>query len=193
MRGVRLLSELVGALAAGATVILVAREAGAGPRAFGAVVAVPIAVGALIALPALEEGKTALFDRRGENVSLTAGEAQIKTGHDAGISVEFFAWVHEHLSADDTFHLEIGRVPEEVEVAGVGVRQASILQWGLYQLAPNLAVEQSAKARDLRPGEGRRADWIVFYESDPATYPVPLGREITYAPGFAIARSGRAD
>jgi hypothetical protein len=86
----------------------------------------------------------------------------------------------------------IGRVPDEAEVAGVGVRQAAILQWGLYQLAPNLAVDQSAKARDLRPGEGRRADWIVFYESSPARYAGPLGRVFTYAPKFAIARSDLA-
>lgn len=189
----RLLSELVGALGAGAVVFLAAQQAGvARHRALAAVALVPIAVAALLALPALNEGRAELIDWRRENAALTAEQAQLKGGLDTGINIGFFAWADEYLAPDDTFHLEIGPVPEELKVDGVGVRQAAILQWGMYQLAPNLAAEQSAKARDLKPGEGRHADWIVFYEADPAEYPVPLDQIITYAPGFAIARSGLA-
>ncbi len=101
----------------------------------------------------------------------------------------FLAWVREQFAKGDTFHLEIGRIPDEVYVAGVGVRQAAILQWSLYQLAPHLAVEQSAAARDLKPGEGLNADWLVFYELNPADHPAgPLSDIRTYAPSFAIAR-----
>lgn len=186
----RLLSEVVGALGAGALVFFAARQAGAtAPQAWGALALVPVAVAVLVAVPALNADRSILLDRRAENIDLTAGEAQLKTGAEAGISTEFFAWAQERFSEGDTFHLVVGRVPDEVHVAGVGVRQAAILQWGLYQLAPNLAVEQSPQARDVEPGEGREADWIVFYDSSPARYPGPHGKVITYAPRFAIARN----
>jgi hypothetical protein len=191
---VRLLSEVVGALGAGALVFVIARQTGiSSRRAFGAIALVPVSVAVLLAMPALNDGRAELSNERRENDSLTAEEAQVITGHETGISTEFFSWVGEHLAGDDTFHLEVGRIPDEVFVKGVGVRQAAILQWGLYQLAPNLAFEQSPKARDLKPGEGRHADWLVFYESSPAKYPGPLGKVITYAPDFAIARSRLAD
>src|SRR4051794_40579038 len=109
------------------------------------------------------------------------------------MNVAFLEWVDERLAEDDSFHMEIGTIPDEVYVAGKGVRQDAILQWSLFQLAPHLAVEQAAKARDVRPGEGLAADWLVFYESDPAAYPAgPLEEVVTYAPDFAIARTGIA-
>ena len=72
----------------------------------------------------------------------------------------------------------VGPAPGETYLEGVGIREGLVLQWGLFQLAPHLEVE----AQD--------ADWIVFYESSPADLPSgDLGRVISYAPGFAIARS----
>ncbi len=187
----RLLSQVVGALGAGALVLLVARQAGADRRrAAGAVAIVPIAVAAVLALPALRDGAATLLDQRQANASLTKEEAQLQPGVSVGVDVAFLEWVKGQLPEDDTFHLVIGAAPGEERVGGVGTRQATILQWSLFQLAPNLAVEQSPKARDVRPGEGLNADWLVFYESDPAAYPAgPLGEVSTYAPGFAIARS----
>jgi len=190
---VRLLSELVGALGAGALVVLIARQLGfTGRRSLVAVAVVPVAVAAVLALPLLDEARTQLNDRRDENAPLVGAEAQLKVGVDAGWAVEFFTWAAERIGEDETFHLEIGEVPDEVRIGGVGVQQGAILQWGTYQLAPRLAVEQSPLARDEKPGEGGEADWLVFYGFDPADYPGPLGKVITYAPEYAIARSDRA-
>jgi hypothetical protein len=191
---VQLLSEVLGALVAGALIFAAARAAGFGSRpAFAAIALVPLAVAALLAMPALYSGADDLLDARAENAPLAAGEAQLQPGAKLGLAVDFLAWVEERLPQGDTFHLVIGSVPDEVRVDGVGVRQAAILQWSLFQLAPHLAVEQSEKARDLEPGEGRNADWLVFYEIDPAGYEgAPLGDPMTYAPGFAMARSGLA-
>jgi hypothetical protein len=194
MRRVRLLIQVVGAVGVGVLVVVVARRAGlSARRAVGAVVIVPIAVASLLVIPALGDAWADLRDEREENAPLTTAEAQVKPGADLGISVDFLAWVEEQLPAGDTFHLTIGAIPEEVFVAGVGVRQAAILQWSLFQLAPHLAVEQSPKARDIEPGEGSAADWLVFYESDPAAYQGgPLGEVLAYAPSFAIARPSDA-
>lgn len=189
----RLASEVLGAVGAGAVVLLIARQAGVRfPRAFGAAALVPVLVAALLAIPALTEASRTLVDERRENANLSSAEAQLKGGADLGIATNFFSWAQEHLGPDDTFHLEIGAIPNETYVSGVGVRQAAILQWGLFQLAPNLAIEQSPKARDLKPGEGRGADWVLFYESDPEDFSGPLTDVMTYAPGFSIARSADA-
>lgn len=187
----QLLSEVLGGLFAGALIFAAARAAGFGSRwAFAAIALVPLAVAALLAMPALYRGADELLDARAENAPLAAGEAQLRPGAEIGLAVDFLAWVEERLPQGDTFHLVIGSVPDEVRVDGVGVRQAAILQWSLFQMAPHLAVEQSEKARDLEPGEGRNADWLVFYETDPAGYRgAPLGDPMTYAPGFAMARS----
>jgi hypothetical protein len=191
MPRVQLLSQVLGGLVAGALIFLAARGLGFGnQRTVAAVAFFPLAVAGLLAMPALRDGVDELLDERREQAPLTAGEAQLWPGKKIGLAVEFFAWVEERLPEGDTFHLVIGSAPDEVRVDGVGVRQAAILQWGLFQLAPHLAVEQSDKARDLAPGEGRNADWLVFYESDPAAYRgASLGDLATYAPGFAMARS----
>ena len=189
-----LVSEVLVVLGAGALVFLIAQRLGVGDhRAFGAVALVPIAAAVLFAAPAFADAITDLLDRQEENAPLTGGEAQLRPGSEIGIAVDFFTWASDRFGPEDTFHLEIGTIPDEAYVAGVGVRQAAILQWGVFQLAPNLAFEQSPAARDLEPGEGRNADWLVFYESDPADYPAgPLAEVATYAPGFAIARTGAA-
>jgi hypothetical protein len=187
---VRLLSEVLGALAAGALVFLIARQAGiSGPRAYAAVAVVPLAVAAVLVLPLLNADRNELEERHRENAAVLPAEAQVKPGAEAGFAVNFFAWAAERIAEDETFHMEVGRVPDEVFVDEVGVRQGAILQWGMYQLAPRLAVEQSPQARDIEPGEGGSADWLVFYEYEPKRYPGPLGEVLTYAPGFAIARS----
>lgn len=190
----QLLSQVLGGLVAGALIFVGARGAGFGRRhAVAAVALLPLAVAGLLGMPALRDGADRLLDGRAENAPLTSAEAQLQPGVEVGVMVDFLAWAEERLPEGDTFHLVIGSVPGEERVDGVGLSQAVILQWGLFQLAPHLAVEQSDKARDLLPGEGRNADWLVFYGSDPATYRgAPLGDLLTYAPSFAMARSGLA-
>ena len=187
----RLLSEVVGALFAGGLAFVIARAAGFKPQgALAAVAVVPVVVAGLLAVPALRDGVQSLRDQHRENAPLSAEAAQLKPGADIGMNVAFFAWVNEQLPAGATFHIESGQIPEEVFVDSVGVRQAAILQWGLFQLAPHLAVEQSPKARDVKPGEGREAEWFVFYEYDPADYPGGQFEDVrTFAPGFSIARN----
>jgi hypothetical protein len=194
MRRVQLLSQVLGALVAGALIFAVARQIGlASQRAISAVVVVPLVVAGLLALPAFRDGTDSLLDERKENAGLAGAAAQYQAGLELGIAVPFLEWAAERIPEGDTFHLEIGTVPEETAVGGVGVRQAAILQWTLYQLAPRLAVEQSPKARDLKPGEGRNADWFVFYEAQPDEFPaIRFGRPVVYAPGFMIARNDLA-
>lgn len=189
----RLASEVLGALGAGALAVVIARQVGLRfPRAFGVVAAVPVVVAALLAVPSLWEGGRFLRDQRREYANVSAEEAQIKAGADLGIATNFFEWAHTFMKPDETFHLEIGAIPTETYGEGVD-RQTAILQWGLFQLAPNVAFEQSSNpARDLKPGEGRNADWIVFYEWNPSDFPAPLGDVTTYSPGFAIARTAHA-
>lgn len=185
----QLFSQVAGALVAGALLVAIARQLGVGQsRAFGAAALVPVAAAALIAVPALWQGGTTLNAKRHEFAAMSRDEARVQGGISLGLSTQFFDWAHSFMAPDDTFHLEIGAQPDEPKERGVGYRQAAILQWGVFQLAPNLAFEQSPKARDLRPGEGRNADWVVFYEFDPESYPVPLRDLQTYAPNFAIGR-----
>ena len=172
---------------------IVARQCGVeSRRAFGAVALVAVSVAAVLAVPKLRDDISALLAQRREYAGLSSAEAQVKGGSDLGIDVAFLSWVHEHLGEGETFHLEIGRVPGEEEFVGTGVTQATTFAWATFQLGPNLTVEQSASARDLVPGEGRNADWIVFYGMSPKDFPEPLGKVITYAPNFAIARTRRA-
>jgi len=187
---VRLVSEVLLALGAGAVALVVARRLGLeAHRAVGAVALVPVVAAVLFAAPALHDGVTRLVDEREENAPLTAYQAQVWPGSEIGMAVDFLAWVETQFAEGDTFHLKIGRIPGEAYVAGVGVRQAAILQWSLFQLGPHLAVEQSPTANDVEPGEGLNADWLVFYESEPEGYgPGTLGEVRTYAPGFGIAR-----
>lgn len=188
-----LLSEVVGALFAGALVVLLAKQVSLSLRgAVGVVAVVPIAVAGVVAVPTLYNGGKTLREEHRVDAPLTDQEAQLQPGVVLGMNVGFLSWVDEQLPEGDSIHLEIGQIPDEVFVADVGVRQAAILQWSLFQLAPHLAVEQSPKARDLKPGEGRNADWLVFYEFDPGLYQGPIEEPITYAPGFAVARSSLA-
>jgi hypothetical protein len=179
---VRLVSEFVGALGAGALVFVVARQLGIETRrAFGAVALVPLSVAALLAAPALHDAAADLLHQRKVNAPLSDAEAQLAPGVAAGMNVAFLAWVKDQMAGEETFHMEVGIAPGESVLEGVGEREGLILQWGLFQLAPHLEVEAD------------QADWIVFYESDPTEHAEgSLGEVMTYAPGFAIARNKRA-
>lgn len=190
----QLLSQVLGGLGAGLLVLIAARQVGIDARrAVGAIALVPIAVAGLLAPPAIRDGVKDFRDRHRVNAALTAEQAEQQPGVSVGVDVAFLAWAQDRIPDGDTFHLVIGKSSDEEVVAGVGTRQATILQWSLFQLAPHLAIEQSDKARDLRLGEGRSADWIVFYEFEPADYRgVSLGEVDFYAPGFAVGKVERA-
>lgn len=169
----QLASQVAGALAAGALVLVLARQAGArGRQALGTVAIVPVAVAGLLALPSLRDATVSLLDQRKANAALTTGQAQLQGGLGLGVDVAFLGWAGGHFAAGETFHL----------VVGDSADAATVTQWGLFQLAPHLAVEQPSAA-----------NWLVFYDASPAGYPAGMLDDLeVYSPGFAVARNGLA-
>jgi hypothetical protein len=161
-------------------------------RAFGAVALVVISVAMVLAAPKFRDDINALRTQHGQYAVLSPAEAQDQGGIVQGVDVEFLGWAREHMMEGETFHLEIGSTPGEEQFGGSGVKQQATFAWASYQLAPHLAVEQSATLQDVEEGEGKDADWIVFYEMDPKEYSGHLGKVLTYAPKFAIARTAGA-
>lgn len=177
-----LLSEILGALCAGALVVVVARQLGLGSRrAFGAVALAVVSVAAVIAVPTLRDDVSALLHQRKEFVGLSSAEAQDEQGTRYGVNVGFLTWVGEHLGEGETFDLEIGPVPGEPTFEGGGIFEGTDFAWATYQLSPNLLAEEPASA-----------DWIVFYGKDPQEYGGKLGKVLTYEPNFAMARTADA-
>lgn len=189
----RLLIDVLGALFAGALIVVFVRRLGVEVRrAYGAVALIAVSVATVVAIPTLRQDASSLLHQRSEYAGMSAQEAQVRGGANLGVDVAFLGWVHEHLGEGETFHLEIGKVEGEEEFVGTGVTQATTFAWATFQLAPNLSVEQSSSATDIEPGEGESADWIVFYGMDPSEYPGKLGKIITYEPNFAMARTANA-
>jgi hypothetical protein len=190
---VPLLTEILGALAAGALVVVIASQLGAElRRAFGAVALVVVAVAVVLAAPKLREDINSLRTQHDQYAPLSSAEAQVQGGVAQGVNTDFLTWAREHMEEGETFHLEIGNVPGEELFEGSGVNQAATFAWASYQLAPYVSVEQSSSLHDLEAGEGRNADWLVFYEMSPKEYEGKLGEVLTYAPKFAIARTADA-
>jgi hypothetical protein len=190
---VPLATEILGALVAGALIVVVARELGLeSRRAFGAVSLVALSVAAVLAVPGLRNDVSALLNQRSEYAGMSQAEAQVRGGADLGINVGFLGWVHEQMKEGETFRLEIGAVPGEELFEGAGVNQATNFAWATYQLAPNLLVGQSSSIAEMESGEAQSPDWIVFYGKNPEEYEGKLGEVLTYEPGFAIARTADA-
>jgi hypothetical protein len=191
---VPLLSEIFGALFAGALVIVIARQLGLNSRrAFGAVAIVAVSAATLLALPTLREDVSEMLSQRKEYLGLSTAEANVKQGSNWGLNTAFLMWVKEHFKEGETFALEIGSIPGEETFEGGGVLFGSTLAWASFQLAPNLMVEESVGPEGkLEVPEGAPADWIVFYQKEPDEYAGSLGKVIQYEPKFAIARPGNA-
>jgi hypothetical protein len=173
MPRMQLVSQVAGALVAGALVFVLARQVGArNHQAIGAIAIVPIAIAGLLALPNLRDATVSLLDQRKVNAALTAEQAQLQGGVWLGVDVAFLGWAGAHFGEGDTFHLVVGDSANTPEVQ----------QWALFQLGPHLAVEQPTAA-----------DWLVFYDSSPTGYPAGMLDDLEiYAPGFAVARNGLA-
>jgi hypothetical protein len=176
---VPLLTEILGALAAGALVVVVARQLFAETRrALAAVALVVVSVAVVLAAPKLREDINALRTQDDQFAGLSSAEAQVQGGIAQGVDVDFLRWAGEHMKEGETFHLEIGDAPGENPFGGSGVKQQAAFGWATYQLAPHLSAEPS--------------DWIVFYEMDPKEYRGHLSKVIAYAPKFAIGRTADA-
>jgi hypothetical protein len=174
-------------------VVVIAQQLGAEPRrAFAAVVLVVVSVAVVLAAPKLREDINALRIQHDQYATLSPAEAQVQGGVVQGVDVNFLGWAREQMKEGETFHLEIGTVPGEEQFGGSGTKQQATFAWASYQLAPHLLVEQSGSLQDVGKGEGRNADWIVFYGMSPNEFPEPLGEVLTYAPNFAIARTAHA-
>jgi hypothetical protein len=191
---VPLLSEIVGALCAGALIFVVARQLGlASPRAFGAVALVAVAVATVLAVPTLRDDISELLHQRKEFVGLSKAEANVKQGDLYGLNTGFLSWVEEQIGEDETFALEIGTVPGEETFEGGGILQGTIFSWSTFQLTPRLLVDEAVSPDGkVVPRKGAPADWIVFYQKEPSEYAGSLGKVIRYEPNFAIARPGHA-
>lgn len=189
-----LLIEILGALLAGALIVVVARELGLeSRRAYGAVALVAVAVATVLALPSLRSDISELLDQRKENAGLSKLEANVKQGNLYGLNTGFLTWVAERIPEDETFTLEIGSVPGEEMVEGGGILQGTIFSWSSFQLTPRLLVQESVGSDGkVVTVEGPPADWIVFYQKEPGEYAGALGKVIDFEPNFAIARAGHA-
>jgi hypothetical protein len=188
-----LLTEIFGALCAGALIVVAARRLGVESRlAYSAVALVAVAVATVLAFPTLRDDINSLRTQHTQYAALSPAEAQVQGGVAQGVDTNFLNWADEQMKEGETFHLEIGNVPGEALFDGQGVNQAATFAWATYQLAPHLSVEQSGSLHDVEEGEGHNADWIVFYAMSPGEYPEPLGKVLTYAPDFAIARTADA-
>jgi hypothetical protein len=190
---VPLLTEILGALAAGALVVVIALQLGVEPRrAFATVVLAVVAIAAVLAAPKFREDINALRTQHSQYAALSSAEAQVQGGVAQGVDVEFLGWAREQMKEGETFHLEIGTVPGEELFGGSGTKQQAAFAWASYQLAPHLMVEQSASIGDVEEDEGQKADWIVFYGMEPKEYPGHLSKVIRYAPEFAIGKTADA-
>jgi len=167
-----LLSQVAGALLAGALIFALGRQAGAqSKRAVGAVALIPVTVAIVLALPSLRDATANLLDLHRINASLTAEDAQLQGGSSAGVDVAFISWAKGHLAAGDTFYLET----EDPNAT-------AITQWALFQLAPHLEVAESSKA-----------DWLIFYNSSRTLDRLDSSRALDiYSSGFAIADNTHA-
>lgn len=164
-----LVSQLAGAISAGILVLVLARQAGARGKEFiGVVALVPVAVAGLLALPNVTDSAEYLLNQRQEDVALSGEEAQLQGGVLAEVDVAFIGWAGDHFTAGDTFWLTVCK----------GTNNAAAFQWGSFQLAPHLAVENPSEA-----------NWLIFYDCGPARYRDARHRGLEfYAPGFAVAR-----
>lgn len=184
----QLVCELVGAAAAGVLIFVAIRRAGVDSRrAVVAVALVPLAVAPMLAASGFREGVTSLLDTRQADAQLSSADAAVLPGTELGANVGFLAWAQSQFAEGDTFGLEIGGPEDNGPQGEMTMRQVLLQQWISFQLAPHLLVQPAV------PGELPDADWIVFYEVDPASYEAGrLGKVQVYAPGFAIARGAGA-
>jgi hypothetical protein len=191
---VPLATEILGALCAGALIVVIARQLGLEfRRAIAAVALVAISVATFLAVPTLRDDVSELLHQRKENVGLSMAEANVKQGDLYGLNTGFLTWADEHIGESETFALEIGTVPGEETFEGGGILQGTIFSWSTFQLTPRLLVQESVGPDGkVVPQEGAPADWIVFYQKDPKEYAGRLGKVIEYEPNFAIARPGHA-
>lgn len=165
-----LLFQVAGALAAGGVLVALARQFL--PMARGAVpvvVAIPLVLGAVVALPNLQVATQGFYEQRNDNRRLSERDAAVRGGVVGGVNVDFLEWVRRRLESGDTFQLLVGR-----EAA-----HPTAYQWGTFQLAPHLAVDRS-----------QEADWIVLYDRAPdAAYPTgSFDRPTAYAPRYLLGR-----
>jgi hypothetical protein len=157
-------------LMAGGLAVVLARQAGVrGRMSFAAVAVVPVVVACVLALPAVRDSFRSLGDQRKAGEALSRDDARVRGGAALGVDVGFLGWAHDRLGPGDTFYLVIGE----------SASAEAVRQWGLYQLAPNLAVDAP-----------RDADWVVLYGGRAGRgYPADkFERAQVYKPGFAIAR-----
>jgi hypothetical protein len=164
----QLLVEVVGALAAGLLVWVLARSlALRGRPAAATVVVVAIVAGALLSAPRVRTAIAEFTVQRHANEAVTTDSRRVATGEYIEANVGFFEWTAERIAPGEEFQL----------ICPSGV----VNQWASYLLEPRLEVLEAS------PG-----DWVIFYESSPDVYESPEFEEVqVYEPGFALGRKAQ--
>lgn len=169
MARVQLVSQVAGALLAGALVFLVVHRHGMPRRtAVGAIALIPVAVAALIGISGLHDATRELLDQRDASKVLSREEAELQGGSSQGVNVTFLSWARTALEKGQTFYPVLGPTAKA---------QPAVIQWLLYQLGPNTAVDSPEEA-----------DLLVLYEANAREAGVRPAALTTFAPGFAIAK-----
>jgi hypothetical protein len=108
-------------------------------------------------------------DRADTTGGVDGPTAAVAGGNREGVEVGFFNWAKSRIGEDQTFYMY---------PAGP-LTDSAPYQWGTYQLAPRLSVD-----------DPDRADWLVFYgvEPDETNYPRDgFAPPVRYGQGYHVA------
>jgi len=167
----QLLVQVLGAIAAGLLVWVLARSVGMSGRPAAATVAVvAIVAGALISVPNLRDAIASFAQQRHANETLSGEQKRVLAGSFIEPNQGFLDWAKERIAPGEEFQLILTPSAQSEQLA----------QWSSYELEPRVGVES------VDPG-----GWVVFYGVPPSTYGPGsgYGEAKVYEPGFAIARS----
>lgn len=173
-----LLLQVLGVLAGGLAIGVLARGSGIGApsdsrRVVGGVAIVAAVAGALLFWGNVWSIGDAFNRERANQPARSAFEAGTWPGVVGGANVGFLYWAGNQMGPDDTFALVPARARKDTFVN----------QWSTFQLTPHRLVSE------------READWLVFYDAQPRRVAYDRGQ---YGPpkvfftGFAVARRNDA-
>ncbi len=165
----QLLFQVLGVMAGGLLVLVLARSYGlAGRRATGTVAVVAITVGALVGLPNLRDAVATFGEQEANAAAMSPEEKRLVAGASTEMNVAFLSWAEERIGSEETFAV----------VSGPSIHQQQAVLWTTFQLAPRLALPNPSEA-----------DWTLFYEVEPAAYSTPEFSDVQeFESGYAIAR-----
>ncbi len=143
-----------------------ARTQSSAREAFGiAAVGVPAVLATVVAVISFWPDNSGMVSETRQDSRLTGNQAAVAGSITAGARADFFSWVSKRLPANATFYL---------------IDYPEVSLWATYQLTPRRSVMSIDDAQ-----------WLVLYGVSPTAAGqgrLLFGPELTYAPGFGIAR-----